>query len=72
MVALAHDWRLAEERAWRFMNPARVVERYRQINGRTNSPLSSCPSYKQMLAAVVEHDLGVTEPPDAASLLSSE
>jgi len=72
MVALAHDWRLAEERAWRFMNPARVVERYRQIHGRTSSLLSSCPSFKQMLAAVVEHDGDGAEPPDAASLLTPE
>jgi hypothetical protein len=72
MVALAHDWRLAEERAWRFMNPARIVERYRQINGRMTTPSAPCPSYRQMLAAVMEHDWGATRPPDTTSPHASE
>ena len=58
MVALASDWRLSEERAQRFMNPARVVERYRQVTGVPSSRQLPSVSYRQMLTAVVEHDLG--------------
>jgi len=58
MVALASDWRLSEERALRFMNPARVVERYRQVTGVPSSRQLPSVSFRQMLTAVVEHDLG--------------
>jgi len=72
MVALASDWRLAEERAQRFMNPARVVERYRQVTGVPSSRQLPSVSYRQMLTAVVEHDLGEGTLPDPLVQRASE
>jgi hypothetical protein len=56
MVALASDWRLAEERAQRFLSPARVVERYRQIAGSLDDHWNGQLTYRQMLEAVVAFD----------------
>jgi hypothetical protein len=55
MVALASDWRIAEQRAYRFLSPARVVQRYRQIvDSQSESPVRPV-SYQQMLSAIVSH-----------------
>jgi hypothetical protein len=68
MVALASDWRIAEQRAHRFLSPARVVERYRQIvASRAESPAQP-PSYQQMLRAIVAHDAD-DRPDDAMQFL---
>ena len=67
MVALASDWRIAEQRAHRFLSPARVVERYRQIvAAQAESPPP--PSYHQMLRAIVAHDAD-DRPDDAMQFL---
>jgi hypothetical protein len=55
MVALASDWRIAEQKAHRFLSPARVVEQYRQINNAATEPVSQSLTYRQMLAAIVCH-----------------
>jgi hypothetical protein len=56
MVALASDWRLAEERAQRFLSPARIVERYRQIADLLDVCQNAPLTYRQMLEAVIAHD----------------
>lgn len=55
MVALASDWRIAEQKAHRFLSPARVVEQYRQMIDPATEPASQPMSYREMLTAIVSH-----------------
>jgi len=56
MVALASDWRIAEQRAHRFLSPARVLARYRQIVDAQPEAASQPPTYQQMLRVIVSYD----------------
>ncbi len=55
MVALASDWRIAEQRAHRFLSPARVVEQYRQLVDARVESSGQPASYREMLSAIVSH-----------------
>jgi hypothetical protein len=63
MVALANDWRITEQRAHRFLSPARVVEQYRQILDAETEPASQSVSYLQMLTAIVSHAVDAPKGP---------
>jgi len=58
MVALASDWKISEQRAHRFLSPARVVEQYRQLVGSRAERFTQPASYRQMLSAIVSHASG--------------
>jgi hypothetical protein len=66
MVALANDWRLVEQRAYRYLSPARVFERYQQIVGTQTEADSRPVTYQQMLSAIVSHDGGDHDGPHDA------
>jgi hypothetical protein len=52
MVALAEDWRVVEERAFYFLTPSRVLNRWRSIFG-DDAPVAT---HKEMVASIIECD----------------